>query len=152
MTTETTIHLHPAFFGEAARPLLESGERQLFTQMELATLFMVHCEAVYLKSGGTIGFVMPRSTITGARQHRRFQGQGVSRILDFLEVKPRPFNIESCVLIRSGRERLKDAVPTTRYAGRLPRKEIRLAEAERHLAQTEGVSRFVGTATAQRSE
>ena len=26
MTTETTIHLHPAFFGEAARPLLESGE------------------------------------------------------------------------------------------------------------------------------
>ena len=63
--------------------LLGGGDVKLFTQMDLSTLFMVHCEATYLRPGGLIAFVMPRSVLTGAQQHRPFQGRGLTHVLDF---------------------------------------------------------------------
>ncbi len=68
--------------------LVRTSDTKLFTQMELATLFYEHCRSVYLKEGGTIAFVMPRSVITGARQHRAFQQRGFSRVLDLQGVSP----------------------------------------------------------------
>src|SRR5258708_13750987 len=58
--------------------LLESGDVKLFTQMDLSTLFMVHCESTYLKQGGLIAFVMPRSVITAAKQHPQFHELGLT--------------------------------------------------------------------------
>jgi hypothetical protein len=125
--------------------LLESKDAKLFTQMELSTLFMVHCEKTYLRKGGTIAFVMPRSTITGAKQHRPFQARGITHILDLLGVFPL-FKIPSCVLIRRADELHADDVPTTRYEARLPAHEMTLEAAQAHSTwkMSEAVTRMVG--------
>lgn len=122
--------------------LAEAGEVKLNTQMELATLFFEHCWSAYLRPGGTIAFVMPRSVITGAKQHHLFQQRGFSRVLDLKGVAPL-FNTETCVLIRQGIEVKTNALPTTRFAGRLPRHELPLAEATPFLTRTESTTDFV---------
>lgn len=87
--------------------LLGRGETRLFTQMDLCTLFWAHCEAQFLRAGGTIAMVMPRSVLTGAKQHANFRARGFSKVLEVGEVKsydPRKgygavFNVPSCALI-----------------------------------------------------
>jgi hypothetical protein len=126
--------------------LLERGDTKLFTQMDLSTLFMVHCETVYLRPGGTIAFVMPRSVITGAKQHRRFQARGFTRVVDLLGVSPL-FNVPSCVVIRQADAVFTDAVPTRRYRARLPEHEMRLADAAPLLKVVEAETRLLGEVT-----
>jgi hypothetical protein len=70
-----------------AYELVASNEARLFTQMELATLFFAHAYKRYLKDGGTIAFVMPRSVLTGAQQHRRFRQQFDGRLAKVLDLK-----------------------------------------------------------------
>jgi len=92
--------------------LLSRKDVKLFTQMELATVFFALSADAYLKRGGTIAFVMPRSVLTGAKQHGRFQdvlrgnwlpAVGLEKVLDLGDpeaggVKPM-FKVGSCVLI-----------------------------------------------------
>ncbi len=126
--------------------LVDRGDRKLFTQLELSTLFMVHSEAMYLKPGGTIAFVMPRSTISGAKQHRRFQARGFTKILDLLGVFPL-FNVPSCVLIRQGDELHRDNVPVASYAARLPAHEMSYEAAQPYFTEGEATARLVGEVT-----
>lgn len=114
--------------------LLESRETKLNTTMDLATLFFEHCRKVYLKPEGTIGFVMPRSVITGAKQHRAFQKRGFTRILDFKDVEPL-FNVETCVIINERNSVSTQAIPTKNFAGILPSHECSLREASRSLTK-----------------
>ncbi len=107
--------------------LLTPGNMKLNTQMELATLFFEHCRQVYLQPEGTIAFVMPRSVITGAKQHHAFQQQGFSRVLDLKGVTPL-FNVETCVIIGQSNELHTTAIPTVRFTGLLPAHECNLAE------------------------
>ena len=93
---------------------------------------MVHCEARYLRPGGTIAFVMPRSVLTGARQHRAFRGRGLTRVLDLQAVTPL-FNTETCVLVRRADDLHADQIPTTRYAAALPAHQMALADARPYL-------------------
>jgi hypothetical protein len=123
--------------------LLDSGDVKLFTQMELATLFLVHCQQQYLKPGGTLAMVMPRSTITGAKQHRPFQAHGISRVLDLLGVFPL-FNVPSCVLVWREDDLKTDSIPTISYHARLPSHEITLAEAAPFMTRQPTLTRFVG--------
>jgi len=90
--------------------LIASNDRKLTTQIELCTLFAVHAEKNYLCAGGTMALVMPRSVITGAKQHRAFQAQGLTRVLDLLGVGPL-FNVPSCVTIIQG-QRTPAPVPS----------------------------------------
>src|SRR5205807_6903733 len=53
--------------------LLAKSDFQLFTQMDTSTLFFVHCSKEFLKPGGTIAFVLPKSVILPAKQHAKFQ-------------------------------------------------------------------------------
>jgi hypothetical protein len=122
--------------------LLETGDVKLNTQMELSTLFFEHCSKVYLKASGTIAFVMPRSVITGAKQHRAFQQKGFSRVLDLKDVAPL-FNVETCVMIRQPGDLLTGGIPSTRYAGRLPAHECRWGVAEKTLNVSDGTVDFV---------
>lgn len=124
--------------------LLESGDMKLNTQMELSTLFFEHCWRVYAKVGGTVAFVMPRSVITGAKQHRAFQRGGFSRVLDFKGVAPL-FNVETCVMIRQPGKLYTDAIPIRAFSGLLPAHECRLDEAHAHLDEVDGgTTDFVG--------
>jgi hypothetical protein len=87
--------------------LLGKGEGKLFTQIELSTLFFVFSIDTYLKKGGILAFVMPRSVLTGSKQHKHFQEflQGLQlpptqleKVIDVEDVKPL-FNVPACVLI-----------------------------------------------------
>jgi hypothetical protein len=127
--------------------LLDSDDVNLFTQMDLSTLFMVHCETHYLKPDGLIAFVMPRSVITGAKQHRRFQSRGLTRVLDLLETIYL-FNVPSIVAIRRASELHRIHVPTTRYLARIPQHSNLALDAvqQRGLTAAESTSRLVGDA------
>ncbi len=108
--------------------LLEPDQTELYTQMEVATLFFEHCRRVYLKPSGAIAFVMPRSVITAAKQHYAFRRMGFSHIIDLKRVKPL-FNVETCVMIREGNIALTEAIPAERFEGSLPGRDCSLAEA-----------------------
>jgi len=91
----------------SAYGLVSKKEVKLFTQMELATLFFVLSTDAYLKKEGIIAFVMPRSVLTGAKQHKRFQEflQGyqlpptqLEKVMDVEAVSPL-FEVPACVLI-----------------------------------------------------
>lgn len=122
--------------------LIDSGDVKLFTQMDLSTLFFVHAKDRYLKEDGTLAFVMPRSVLTGAKQHRPFQRQGMTRILDVGDVSPL-FNVPSAVVIHSNDEVAKENIPTTAYSARFDKHELPLAEAEPLLSHQATTTSFV---------
>lgn len=122
--------------------LIDPGDVQLFTQMDLSTLFFAHARDRYLKDDGVLAFVMPRSAITGAKQHRPFQGQGMSRILDVQNVKCL-FNVPSAVLILSKDDVRPQHIPTKTYHARFDKHELPLAEAAPLLRIEETVTDFV---------
>lgn len=126
---------------------LLTGHGELITHIEIATLFLVRAADLYLKSGGTIAFVLPKSLFS-ADQHdglrkRAFKFSEDSmqslfwrEVWDCENVTPL-FNVPSCVLIADKREveaedRAKHAVPLRGQIlrGKLERKNATLAESE----------------------
>lgn len=122
--------------------LIDSAAVKLFTQMDLSTLFYTHAKDRYLKDDGTLAFVMPRSVLTGAKQHRPFQRQGMTRILDVGDVSPL-FNVPSAVLIQENGEVAKHEIPTRTYSGRFDKHELPLTEAQPLLTVGETTTSFV---------
>ncbi|MFA0750403.1 MAG: hypothetical protein SLRJCFUN_000806, partial [Candidatus Fervidibacter sp.] len=113
--------------------LLDASDAHLFTQMELATLFFAFCADHYLADGGTLAFVMPRSILTGAKQHAEFRKRFVSTaqlLIDCEKVSPL-FNVPSCVVIwRKERDEGHGApVPMLRLEGELPTKNASYEQA-----------------------
>jgi hypothetical protein len=129
--------------------LLTRKEVKLFTQMETATLFFTLAADSYLRKGGTIAFVMPRSVLTGAKQHQRFQEllQGyqlppmtLEKVLDLGDpTKDRGvvplFKVGSCVLI-ARKDGQGKQVSRMSIQGVLPRKNLRWSEAKVELKLT----------------
>lgn len=120
--------------------LVKKNEGKLFTQMELATLFFVLSTDAYLKKGGTIAFVMPRSVLTGAKQHKHFQEflQGyqlpstqLEKIIDAEGVSPL-FNVPTCVLIARKQGQV-EKVAVKILKGELPSKNVRWSTARAEL-------------------
>lgn len=118
---------------------LLSGRAELITHMELAGLFFVSSAELYLKPAGRIAFVMPRGVFT-ADQHDALRSGtykgpvAVTRVWDLAEVQPL-FRMAACVLFgrrvsdldeKQARALLGGEV----LAGRLPRKNATLPEAE----------------------
>lgn len=115
--------------------LLDKKEVHLFTQMEMATLFFCKASEMYLKRKGVIGFVMPRSVLTGALHHTKFKLfnrplMRLSRILDSGEVSPL-FKVPSCVLVCVRGLETRYPVSASKYTGKLGRKNERLLEAQK---------------------
>ncbi|MCS7265766.1 MAG: SAM-dependent methyltransferase [Armatimonadetes bacterium] len=103
--------------------LLAKEDAHLFTQMELATLFFAFCAEHYLADGGTLAFVMPRSILTGAKQHEEFRKQFVATarlLIDCERVNPL-FNVPSCVVIwKRDKGKQKGKIPMLALQGDLP--------------------------------
>ncbi len=124
--------------------LLDKTERKLFTQMELSTLFYVHCHREFLKDGGTIAFVMPKTVVLPAKQHHGFQQYGLTHIHDMSKVSvvglvnQHFFNVKSCVVIDTGKPR-REEIPMTVWQGTLPRKNLTLNQS-RHLLTTNDIT------------
>ena len=116
---------------------LLSGKAELITQMELGTLFLLRAVDLYLKEGGTIAFVLPRSIFSADQHDALRQGtfKGVhlswSELWDLEGVEPL-FNVPSCVLFGRKTSPLSPfgEVRGEVLSGRLPRRNASLLEAE----------------------
>ncbi|TEU21964.1 MAG: SAM-dependent DNA methyltransferase [Anaerolineales bacterium] len=122
------------------------GRGHLITQMEVATLFLVRAADLYLKAGGTIAFVLPKSLFSvgqhdGLRQRTFKFSEGTLQTLFWREVwdceNVAPlFKVPACVLIAEKGERVAGtadpapAIPGQILSGKLERKNASLAEAE----------------------
>jgi hypothetical protein len=123
--------------------LLAKKQANLFTQMELATLFFAFSADRYLAHGGTLAFVMPRSVLTGAKQHAAFRQQfvaGANYVIDCQQVAPL-FKVPACVIIREDRHgrRKRTRVPQLCLQGHLPQKNVGLAEATQYFRQVDSL-------------
>jgi len=120
--------------------LLSNKDSNLFTQMEMATLFYRKCANLYLKDKGVISFVMPRSVIAGTMHHikfRKFQYPTIElkKILDLEKVKPL-FNMPACVLISIKEGETKYPIIATSYSGYLNERNLNWEQQKKNL-QTE---------------
>lgn len=121
--------------------LLGKKDIKLYTHMELATLFFMLSTDAYLKKDGVIAFVMPRSVLTGAKQHQRFQEflQGkyehtptqLEKLLDLEEVSPL-FNVPACVLIARKHGEV-EKVSIKILKGELPGRNVKWSTAKAEL-------------------
>jgi hypothetical protein len=105
--------------------------QKLFTQMELATVFLAHSMQTFARAGARLAFVMPRSVLT-ADQHQNLIQRKYSakfRLLgywDLWEVKPL-FNVPCCVLFAEQSPRVgsaKDAIPAQIWEGQLSGRDL----------------------------
>jgi len=126
---------------------LLTGRGELITHLEMATLFLVRAADLYLKSGGTIAFVLPKSLFS-ADQHDGLR----KRTFNFSEDREQKlfwrvvwdcenvaplFNVPSCVLFADKRAfetrtgtALATPLPGQILRGKLKKKNAALAEAE----------------------
>jgi len=137
--------------------LLPLAKVELMTHMELATLFFVRCVDLYLKEGGTIAFVMPRSVFV-ADQHHNFRVGAMSlkveftKMIDLEDVEPL-FKVPSCVMIARKKSKVTYPVPGLLIKGELNKKNARLNVAQHSLTFkpvdfylcTIGARSFIGT-------
>ncbi len=96
----------------------------LMTNMELATLFYVRCNELYLNKGGETAFVMPRS-IFSADHHSNFRNGSFTRvrfaieeIWDLDNVRPL-FKIPSCVIFARKNRKTKTPIKAKAFNGTL---------------------------------
>jgi len=109
--------------------------------MEMATLFFMKTADLYLRDDSVIAFVMPRSVLTGAKHHQKFQEfkkpqMKLLKILDFEDVTPL-FKVPSAVLIVRKGEKTEYPVIRIRYRGKLSKKNMKLGEAIKYLDSKE---------------
>jgi hypothetical protein len=136
--------------------------QKLFTQMELATVFLVHALTVFGRKNSRLGFVMPRSVLS-SDQHMNLRARSYSAPLrltaywDLWGVEPL-FNVPACVLFaqrdEASRGSIKDALPIREWGGRLPARDVPWSVAEKTLTYSEKTSRviFLGDRTAFSTE
>lgn len=109
--------------------LIAKGDSKLVTRLDTSTLFYVHCQREFLKRGGTIAFVMPKTVVLPSKQHINFQRDGFSKIHDLGNVtvaglaNQHFFNVKSCVITNTGMP-YKTHVPKVVWSGQLPTKNM----------------------------
>jgi hypothetical protein len=108
--------------------------RSAFGNMEIATLFCAFSYDRYLKPDGTLAFVMPRSIMTGAKQHTAFRSQILSKshlLIDCEKVDPL-FNVPTCAVFlrKTETEMISASVPRRILSGTLPQRNASLQQAQ----------------------
>jgi N-6 DNA methylase len=110
-------------------------DSELVTHMELATLFLLRCSDLYVRPGGSVTFVMPRSVFT-ADQHGLFRSNtgppGISYLLDLDSVHPL-FNVPTCVVEATRDEPSSYPILGGICEGELPTKNATPAQAQKAL-------------------
>ncbi|MDX6272356.1 MAG: hypothetical protein QOD28_3579 [Acidobacteriota bacterium] len=113
-----------------------------FPHLEIAAIFLAYCSGFFLKSGGKIAFVLPRSFFS-ADQHDntrsgKAKGFALTEVWDLKDVTPL-FRVPSCVLIGEKREKAAVAVNVTirgkAFEGKLPAHNCNLEAAAPELAE-----------------
>ena len=121
--------------------LLRRTQTDLFTHMDTSTVFYCATADVYLEDQGILAFVMPRSILTGAKQHEAFKKQRkpqmkIIKILDVEKVNPL-FKVDSCSVIAQKGQANSYPVETTAFSAVLSEKNLRLNKARRLMSSSE---------------
>ncbi len=117
---------------------LLSGSAENISNMELATFFFVRTADLYLKKGGTIGFVLPRS-IFSADQHYNFRRSyfsvdlGFEEVWDLEKVKPLFETVPACVFFATKGVETRFPLRGETVSGKLKRKNASMGEASQSL-------------------
>jgi len=117
--------------------LLDKKQTDLFTQMDTSTVFYAKTADIYLSADGVLGFVMPRSVLTGAKQHEAFKRQKkppmtITKIFDVEKVNPL-FKVDACSIVARKGGATNYPVPAVILSGSLPEKNLHLKECEKYL-------------------
>ncbi|MGC9954511.1 MAG: N-6 DNA methylase [Rhizomicrobium sp.] len=126
--------------------------QKLFTQMELATIFLVHTLSTFARQGGQLGFVMPLSVVA-ADQHQNLRSRQykapirLTSYWDLRAVFP-VFNVPSCVLFATKeREHPRPvqtySLPAIEWEGTLPRRDLSWKDAEPFLSSKKATARLI---------
>lgn len=117
--------------------LLSSDDVDLFTHMDTSTVFYARIADFYLKDRGILAFVMPRSVLTGAKQHAAFKEQRkppmeIKEIIDVADVEPL-FNVPACSILSKKNGETKYPVECLIVEGKLNGKNLRFEKAKSFL-------------------
>jgi hypothetical protein len=120
----------------------KSRTAELITHMEQATLFMLRCAEFYLRDGGKILFVMPRSVLT-ADHHDAFRRNTYSqrvklkfeRVYDLEKIEPL-FGMPACAIVATKSDRTTYPIPCVRLTGRMESKNVGWAIASKQLSES----------------
>ena len=134
-------------------------QQKLFTQMELATVFLAHSMATFANANARLGFVMPRAVLS-ADQHqnlilRKYSPDAKLKLTgywDLWDVAPL-FNVPACVLFAkrdASPGSPKDILPVLEWEGRLPGRDVSwdIAKTRLHSTEKEGRVIYLGTRAA----
>ncbi len=110
------------------------------THLEIASIFLSHCSSYFLKRGGDIGFVLPRSFFSGMQHGKIRQGKAdwvkIKEMWDLENVSPL-FNTVSCVIFAKSEPVNKDipddGCPGYVVEGRLPKQNMNWKDASSHI-------------------
>jgi hypothetical protein len=105
--------------------------QKLFTQMELATVFLAHSMQTFARPGGKLAFVMPRSVLTADQHQNLIQRKYTANFRltgywDLWDVVPL-FNVPSCVLFAEQSLRpgsVNDTIPSEIWEARLSGRDL----------------------------
>ncbi|MGA2442358.1 MAG: hypothetical protein ABSH08_15500 [Tepidisphaeraceae bacterium] len=133
--------------------LLPRDKRALFTQMELASVFLAHSLAAFGKENAQLAFVMPRALLTadqhaGLRQgsYRAAAPVVLERYWDMMHVTPL-FNVPCCVLFaRHGQAKWAGksyTLPAVEFSGTLPQRNAAWEIASPNLTEKPRTGRLV---------
>jgi type I restriction-modification system DNA methylase subunit len=126
--------------------------QKLFTQMELATVFLAHSMGTFANSTARLGFVMPRSVLS-ADQHqnlilRKYSSEARFKLTgywDLWDVVPL-FNVPACVLFAK-RDPLagnpKDKLPVKEWRGKLPGRDVSWEKAKKYIKADDKEGRVI---------
>jgi hypothetical protein len=105
--------------------LIASTDVHLFTQLDVATLFFAKCSENFLSESGKIAFVMPKSVLTGAEQHKKFRAfirpqMRLDEIWDLQGISPL-FYMPTCVLFATKGKETQYPVQMMSWKGQIPK-------------------------------
>lgn len=126
--------------------------QKLFTQMELATVFLAHTLTTFGEPNARLGFVMPRSVLS-ADQHESLRGRKyrapllIDEYWDLKEVTP-VFRVPSCVLFATKTKKQPDpadtyTIPALEWEGHLPHRDVDWKQAKIDLKKSDKEARLI---------
>lgn len=113
-----------------------------FPHLEIAAIFLAYCSGYFLRAGGKIAFVLPRSFFS-ADQHDntrsgKAKGFALTEAWDLKDVTPL-FRVPSCVLFGEKREKAATAVAASikgkTFDGKVPAQNCKWEAAEPELTE-----------------
>lgn len=124
--------------------------QKLFTQMELATIFLAHSMAVFARPHAKLGFVMPRSILSSDQHQKLIRREydspfRIKAYWDLWDVIPL-FNVPSCVLFvqqDKNHGAAADPVDAEIWHGNLPERNVPWSVAESKLTAKSDTAKVI---------